>query len=247
MSSADDKHETIALDAAQFATTNWSLITGSQHSETTSAREALEALCKLYWPPLYAYARRQGRAPHDAQDLTQAFVVRLLERRSINRADPARGRFRTFLLTAFKNFLRDEWDKGRAQKRGGGQDLLSIDAALAEKGLEPAIETTPEKIYERRWALTLLEQSLARLEAEYKRGGREQLFAQLQGFLLGEDPGSYAAAAARLRMTEGAVKVAAHRLNRRYREVIRAEIARTVSDAAEIEDELLHLQAALRP
>ncbi len=169
----------------------------------------------------------------------------MLERNAIGQADAGKGRFRTFLLTAFKNFLHDEWEKGRAQKRGGGQADLTIDTSGAEEGLELATDATPEKIYERRWALTLLEQALARLEAEHKRVGREQLFAELHPFLLGEGTEGYAAAAARLRMTEGAVKVAAHRLRRRYREVIRVEIARTVSDAGEIEDELQRLQAAL--
>ena len=232
---------------AQFATTHWTVVLASNSADSSEVRQALDALCRIYWYPLYAFARRQGRNVHDAEDLTQAFVARLLERKAISQADPSRGRFRSFLLTAFKNFLRDEWEKGRAQKRGGGQPDLSLDYATGEQRyqLEPAADFTPERIFERRWALTLLDRALNRLESEYQRAGRGKLFTELKPFLLGDTGDPQAAAAARLQMTEGAVKVTIHRMGRRYREVIRAEIAHTLADAAEIEDELRCLQAAL--
>ena len=231
-----------------FVTTHWSLVVSAGHNDTTHARNALEKLCRAYWFPIYAFVRRQGHNPHDAQDLTQEFFARLLEKNQLAAADRARGRFRSFLLAALKHFLANEWHKARAQKRGGGQVPIPIDAAAAESkcGLDPADHLTAEKIYERRWALTLLDQVLRRLRNEYVRDGKENLFEQLKPTLTEASRSvRYAEIAAQLGTSEGAVKVAVHRLRQRYREVLRAEIADTVASPGEVEDEIRNLFAAL--
>jgi RNA polymerase sigma-70 factor (ECF subfamily) len=231
-----------------FATTHWSLVVSAGRNDTPQARDALERLCRSYWFPIYAFVRRQGHGPHDAQDLTQEFFARLLESKSLAGADPARGRFRSFLLASLKHFLANEWDRARAQKRGGGQVLIPIDVATAETscGLDPADHLTAEKIFERRWALTLLDQVLRQLRAEYVRDDREKLFEQLKPTLTeASRTVAYAEMAIRLGTTEGAVKVAVHRLRQRYREVLRAEIADTVASPGEVEDEIRNLFAAL--
>ena len=231
-----------------FVTTHWSVVLTAGRSDTTRARNALARLCQTYWHPLYAYVRRLGNSPPDAQDLTQEFFARLLAKNYLADADESRGRFRSFLLTALKHFLANEWDKARAQKRGGGQIPVPIDPGSAETacGYEPADNLTAEKIYERRWALTLLDQVLRRLREEYVHAGREKLFEQLKPTLTeASRTVRYAEIAARLGMSEGAVKVAVHRLRLRYREVLRAEIADTVASPAEVEDELRNLFAAL--
>jgi RNA polymerase sigma-70 factor (ECF subfamily) len=231
-----------------FVTTHWSLVVSAGSNETTHARNALEKLCRIYWFPIYAFVRRQGHNPHDAQDLTQEFFARLLEKKQLAGADPVKGRFRSFLLAALKHFLANEWHKARAQKRGGGQVPIPIDASTAESkcGIDPADHLTAEKIYERRWALTLLDQVLRRLRDEYARDGKENLFEQLKPTLTEASRSvRYADIAARLGTTEGAVKVAVHRLRQRYREVLRAEIADTVASPGEVEDEIRNLFAAL--
>jgi RNA polymerase sigma factor (sigma-70 family) len=231
-----------------FVTTHWSLVISAGHNDTPQARNALEKLCRTYWFPIYAFVRRQGQAPPDAQDLTQEFFARLLEKNYLTSADPAKGRFRSFLLASLKHFLANEWDKASAQKRGGGQILIPIDVATAETscGFEPADQLTAEKIFERRWALTLLEQVLHRLRAEYVSDDREKLFEQLKPTLTeASRTVAYAEIATRLGTTEGAVKVAVHRLRQRYREVLRAEIADTVASPEEVEDEIRNLFAAL--
>ncbi len=231
-----------------FVTTHWSLVVSAGDNDTPHARDALEKLCRAYWFPIYAFVRRQGHGPHDAQDLTQEFFARLLEKKYLASADPAKGRFRSFLLASLKHFLANEWDKTQAQKRGGGQFLIPIDAATAETscGIEPADNLTAEKIFERRWALTLLEHVLRRLRAEYVRDDREKLFEQLKPTLTEVSRSvRYAEIATRLGTTEGAVKVAVHRLRQRYREVLRAEIADTVASPGEVEDEIRNLFAAL--
>ena len=231
-----------------FATTHWSLVLSAGDQPSPQAADALEKLCRAYWLPIYAFVRRQGRSPHDAQDLTQEFFARLLEKNYLAGADPAKGRFRSFLLASLKHFLANEWDKTKAQKRGGGQVMIPIDIKSAENsgGFEPADNLTAEKIFERRWALTLLEQVLRRLRAEYVRDGREKLFAQLKPTLTETSRTvGYAEIATRLGTTEGAVKVAVHRLRQRYREVLRAEIADTVASPEEVEDEIRNLFAAL--
>jgi RNA polymerase sigma factor (sigma-70 family) len=215
---------------------------------TTSARDALEKLCRTYWYPLYAFVRRQGHSVADAQDLTQAFLARLIAKQGLGSVDRAKGRFRSFMLASMKHFLANEWDRAHAQKRGGGVQFTSIDAKSAETRyhLEPADPMTPEKIFERRWALTLLDEVLKTVRREYKAAGNAELFDALKSTLSGESAGTpYAEAGKALGMSEGAVKVAAHRLRRRYREILRAEIAETVADPGEVEDELRHLIAVL--
>jgi RNA polymerase sigma factor (sigma-70 family) len=231
-----------------FVTTHWSLVISAGGNDTTHARNALEKLCRSYWFPIYAFVRRQGHGPHDAQDLTQEFFARLLEKKQLAGVDPAKGRFRSFLLASLKHFLANEWDKTKAQKRGGGRVLIPIDVATAETsgGFEPADHLTAEIIFERRWALTLLEQVLRRLRAEYIRDGKENLFEQLKPTLTEVSRSvRYAEIATRLGTSEGAVKVAVHRLRQRYREVLRAEIADTVASPGEVEDEIRNLFAAL--
>jgi RNA polymerase sigma-70 factor (ECF subfamily) len=230
-----------------FVTTHWSVVLTAGRSDTTRAQDALSKLCQTYWHPLYAYVRRLGNSPPDAQDLTQEFFTRLLQKHYLAAADEHRGRFRSFLLAALKHFLANEWDKAGAQKRGGGQIPLSIDFGPAETScrFEP-VDTTADKIYERRWALTLLEQVLGRLREEYVRAGREKLFDQLKPTLTeASRTVRYAEMGARLGLSEGAVKVAVHRLRLRYREVLRAEIADTVASPEEVEDELRNLFTAL--
>ena len=217
-------------------------------SDTTNAQAALEKLCRTYWYPLYAYVRRRGHAAQDAQDLTQAFFVRLLERHWVADADHDRGLFRTFLLTAMSRFLSDEWDKARAQKRGGDVTHVPIqlDTAETRYGLEPADNGTPEQSYERRWALTLLDTVLQRLRAEYEDAGKGELFAGLNSCLVGgREAQPYAGLATKLEMNEGAVKVAVHRLRQRYRKLLRAEIAETMTATENVDEELCHLFAVL--
>jgi RNA polymerase sigma factor (sigma-70 family) len=233
---------------SNFALTRWSIVLAAGRSDSTHARESLEELCQTYWPPLYAFVRRQGHSPHDAQDLTQEFFARLLEKNYLGAVDRTKGRFRSFLLASLKHFLANEWDKAGAQKRGGHQVLIPIDARSAETraGLEPAEKITADKIFERRWALTLLDLVLARLRAEYVRDEKTNLFEHLKSTLTGERRSlPYADIGARLAMTEGAVKVAVHRLRQRYREILREEIAHTVSGPEQIEEEIRALFAAL--
>lgn len=229
---------------AVFLTTHWSLVQRAGQNDTTQARQALEQLCRVYWYPLYAYVRRRGQTPHDAQDLTQEFFARLLERNWLARADQARGRFRTFLLTAMERFLANEWDKLRAQKRGGGLPalMLQLDTAETRYGAEPADPRSPEETFERRWALTLLDEVLRRLEAEQRAGGKAEQFAALRQCLVGDRASlPYDQIAFATGLSEGAVKVAVHRLRLRYRELLRAEIANTVDSPAEVDAEMRHL------
>ena len=233
--------------AAQFAETHWSLVLAAR-TTSPEAAAALAGLCQAYWYPLYAFVRRQGHSPHDAQDLTQEFFARLLAKNYLADVDRAKGRFRSFLLAAMKNFLANEWDRARAQKRGGGDTVLSLDATAAESryALEPADHASADKLYDRRWALTLLDRAIGRLRDEFARDDKAALFDELKFALTGDKgDASHAAVAARLGMTEGALKVAAHRLRKRYRELLRAEIAETVATAAEVEEELQQLFAAL--
>jgi len=216
--------------------------------DRAQARRALEELCQTYWYPLYAFVRRQGRSPEEAQDLTQEFFARLIAQHYLGAVDRAKGKFRSFLLGSLKHFLANEWDKARAQKRGGAHSLIALDAQAAERryALEPAHELSADRIFERRWALTVLERVLTRLREEHSRAGKAKLFDRLKDFLVGRaEQDSHARAAAELGMSEGAVKAAIHRLRQHYRERLRAEIANTVAAPSEVEDELRHLFAAL--
>ncbi len=231
-----------------FVTTHWSVVLTAGASDTTCARAALENLCQTYWYPLYAYVRRRGHSPEDAQDLTQAFFARLLERNWVGQADRQKGRFRSFLLSALNHFLADEWDKARAQKRGGGVAPLPLefDAAETRYSHEPADNVTPEHNYERRWALTLLDEVLRRLRSDYEQEGKTELFAALHPCLVGDRSAQpYAELAAKLGVAEGTVKAAVHRLRRRYRQLLRDEIGQTVAEPGEVDEELRHLFAVL--
>jgi len=233
----------------EFATTHWSLVVAAQPNEAsrTRARDALEQLCRAYWYPLYAFVRYRGYSPDDAQDLTQSFFVRILETSGLASADPERGRFRSYLLGAMKHFLANEWHRARAQKRGGGVTVLDWDALDPEAryALEPAQATDPETAFDREWARESIARAMDKLRAEWEARGKGALFEALKGSLTGEEP-ARRETAARLQMTEGAVKTAVHRLRQRYRELLRAEIAETVADPAEVEVEMRHLVDALR-
>jgi RNA polymerase sigma factor (sigma-70 family) len=231
-----------------FVTTRWSVVLAAQNHAAPDSSVALETLCRAYWYPLYALVRRQGHSPHDAQDLTQAFFARLLQKDYLRAAAKEKGRLRTFLSVALKRFLANEWDRGRAQKRGGGVPLVSFDAGLAEQRYqqEGADALSPDRIYERQWAMTLLEQALTRLRAEYAAAGKEAEFEQLKVVLTAERGAiPYATLAAALGISEGATRVAVHRLRKRFRELFRATIADTVDDAAEVEDELRYVARVL--
>jgi len=233
-----------------FATTHWSVVlSAGQRADGVVAIEALEQLCRTYWYPLYAYVRRRGYGTEDAEDLTQAFFSRLLERNYVGQADRQRGKFRTFLLSALSHFLADEWDRGQRVKRGGGQPVLSLDAASAEQRyrLEPVDPLDAARLYERRWATTLLECAVDRLEREYRERGQSRLFEGLRSFLLREqDAATYAEAATALGLAAGAMKMAASRMRARCRELLREEIAQTVADPAEAEEEYRALLAAIQ-
>jgi RNA polymerase sigma factor (sigma-70 family) len=233
----------------RFATTRWSLVlAASADASSAGAHEALATLCETYWYPLYAFLRSRGYDAEDAQDLTQAFFARLLEKHAISQADPTRGRFRSFLLASLKHFAANERDRDMAKKRGGGAPMLSLEVEGAEGRfqMEPPSDETPERIFDRRWALTLLGRVMSRLEAEMSESGRHRQFERLKAYLSGDCPQlSYAETGAQLGMSEGAVKVAVHRLRRQFRDLVRDEIAQTVASSEEIEDELRHLWSAV--
>jgi RNA polymerase sigma factor (sigma-70 family) len=248
MSSAHEKQESGPGRAGHFATTRWSLVLAAGKRSSPQSGAALATLCETYWYPLYAYVRRRGHDVDEAQDLTQAFFTRLLEKNDLAAAERERGKFRSFLLTSLKHFLANEWDRARAKKRGGDRSPVSIDFAIAEGryGLQPSDELTAEKIFDRRWAMVVLEQVLNQLQEEFRRAEKSELFERLKVFLTGDKlAGSYEQLAADLKMTAGAVKVAVHRLRRRYRELLRAEVAQTVADPEEIDEELRDLFIAI--
>jgi RNA polymerase sigma factor (sigma-70 family) len=234
--------------AGHFTRTQWSVVLLAAEQSSPPAIEALEKLCRTYWYPLYAFVRRRGYGVADAQDLTQEFFSRLLEKRFLDSLDRTKGKFRSFLLAALEHFLAKEWRRANAQKRGGGKVIFSLDDDTAETryASEPADALTPEKIYERRWAMTLLEQTLARLREECISSDKTRLYELLKGSFSGErNELSYAAIAAQLGTNEGAIKVAAHRLRRRYGELLREEIAQTVDNPEKIDEEVRCLFAAL--
>src|SRR6266481_6195970 len=232
-----------------FATTHWSVVVQAGEVESPQTSEALAQLCNTYWYPLYVYVRRKGYAAHDAQDLTQEFFARLLARNYLGGADRRKGKFRSFLLGAFEHFLAKEWRRAHAQKRGGGQAVFSLDDVDAESRYlsEPTHDLTPEKIYDRRWATTILKQAMSELQRDYETRHQSELFAKVESLLSPDGAsGSYAEIATSLGMNEGALKVAVHRLRKRYGELIRAQIAQTVATPQEIEEELRYLFSVLR-
>jgi len=216
--------------------------------ESAQGREALSRLCQTYWYPLYSYVRRSGHNQEDAQDLTQEFFARLLSRDYLKAADPEKGKFRSFLLIVLKRFMANEWDKAQRQKRGGGKQIVSLDAQDTENRYlcEPIDELSPEKLYDRRCAMTLLEQVMRRLAAEFEGEGKAALFSELRPFLSGDDEGiSYSELSQRTGMSEGSLRVAVCRLRQRYREVLRLEVANTVQSPEAIDDEIRDLFSAL--
>jgi len=213
-----------------------------------AADQALTTLCETYWFPLYAFLRRRRHTAEDAQDLTQAFFARLLEKRALQQADPARGRFRSFLLSSLKHFVANERDRDIAKKRGGGVAIMSLELEGAEGRflMDPATDDTPEKLFDRQWAMTLLDRVMARLEAEMSDGGKRQQYDGLKMFLTGDTPKRpYGEVARELGLSDGAIKVAVHRLRRRFRDLVRDEIGQTVSSPDEIDDELRYLWLAV--
>jgi len=231
---------------SQFPTTRWTLVVAAGDRQRKETRSALVSLCENYWYPLYAYLRRRGYPADQAQDLTQDFFVRVLEGRYLDRADPEKGRFRSFILTSLKFFVADEADRQRAQKRGGGSVLpLEFSSGEERYQREPAHAETPERIFERRWALSVLDRVVEKLRDEFVHHGRPDHFDRLKVFLLGRTDAPYAALAREMSTSEGALKVAIHRLRKRYRELFRQEIADTVADPADVESELRFLAAAL--
>lgn len=234
---------------AQFATTCWTQILAAGGNDSEQVRSSLEQLCEAYWYPLYAFARQSGQDPENAKDLTQGFFCRLLEKNYLAQADRAKGRFRTFLLSAFKHFMAKEWRREQARKRGGDREFVSIDDAQAEYrfGGEMKEDMTPDRLFERKWAITILDRTMAALRSEYHGSGREAVFEHLKEIITAGTPGrSYAEIAEVLGLKEGAVKVAAHRLRQRYRETLRREIAQTVGAEDEIDEELDNLTRVLR-
>lgn len=234
--------------AGRFATTRWSLVLAAGQKTNARSAEALASLCEMYWHPVYAFIRRQGYRPEEGTDLTQEFFVRVLEKHYFHDADSARGRFRAFLCASIRHFLSNERDRARTLKRGGHQPPISLDVETAEGTyrIEPRDDLTPEKLFDRRWALILIERVLARVREEHVSTGKAELFDQLKGFLTGDSEGvPYADVARGLGMTEGAVKVAVHRLRRHFRDTLVREIAETVSDPADIDAEIEYLLKAV--
>ena len=244
MSSGRSSPEPAASGPREFRTTHWSVVLAAGDAASPQSAAALEKLCRAYWLPLYAYARRRGQEPEDAQDLTQAFFARFLENNAVSQANRRRGRFRTFLLTALQNFISNEWRKSAAQKRGGGRALLAWDELSPETCYQPEAvsELTPDKVFDQRWALTVFQQSLARLRKEYVVAGKGEQFERLKDFLSAEaGEGAYAQVATRLGMSRNAVAVAVRRLRQRYGQIVRDEIAHTVASPADVEEELQYL------
>ena len=231
-----------------FATTRWTMVNAAGHSSDAAAARALSELCEIYWPPLYAYLRNRGYSPEEAQDLTQGCFARLLETHAIRSADPTRGRFRSFLLTALKRYVINEYERGATARRGGRHVHFTLDLDEAERSYssERRDDDTPERQFERKWALIVLDRAFLRLREECEQAGQSNMAEALLPYLTdtGDLP-SYRAVASELRLTEGAVKVAVHRLRRRYGAILRREIAETVADPAEIDAELRELLSAV--
>ncbi len=248
MSDATPEEEFGGSNAGVFQTTHWSVVREAAELNPEASAAALERLCRTYWYPLYAYVRRLGHSAEESQDLTQEFFARLLSKHYLARANRSKGRFRSFLLSSLNHFLNSEWRRCQAVKRGAGRTLISLDETAAEDRYtaEAVSPLSPERLYERRWALELLDLALARLRAEYAAAGRGSQFEQLQGFLTtAADERRYAEVAPELGISPGAAMVAVHRLRQRYRDVLREEIAQTVNSPSEIDEEIRWLFAAI--
>jgi RNA polymerase sigma-70 factor (ECF subfamily) len=230
--------------ARLFNTTHWSVVLAAGKKGSPEGAEALEKLCRNYWFPLYSFLRRQGHNPEEAQDITQGFFAHFLQRDHLDRANPERGRFRTFLLTSLQNFVRHEWERAQAQKRGGGRGFIAWDEEVPEERyqLEGDPRLTPDQLFDQRWAVTLFQNALIQIEKEYAAGGKSVQFEELKRFLSNEPgEGDYARVASRLGLSSGAVAVAVHRLRQRYGELVLEEIAQTVASPGEAEEELHYL------
>ena len=230
-----------------FKTTQWSVVLQAGSRDSPQANAALARLCQTYWYPVYTFVRRLGHGAEDAKDLTQEFFLRLLEKEYLKSLDREAGKFRSFLLVVLKRFLANEWHRANRQKRGGGRQIISLDEEDTELRYlnEPMDDRSPERIFDLRWALALLAQVVNRLQAEMAEAGKEDLFCVLKDFLGGDTGASYAEVAGRCQMSEGALRVTVHRLRRRYREILREEIASTVASLEQIEDEIRHLFLSL--
>jgi RNA polymerase sigma-70 factor (ECF subfamily) len=244
MRNQQDSATTPAEQAAWFMTTHWSIVLNAQDPTSPQASQALEKLCRSYWYPLYAFVRRQGHDEATAKDMTQGFFAKLLEKNYLADVHPEKGKFRTFLLVAIKHFMSDERDKARALKRGGGVTVISLDETVGEDRYrrEPIEVLDAEKLYERRWALTLLEQARAQLKEEYRVGGKTELYERMQLFESGDKDGpAYAQVAPTLGLSESGLRSAVHRMRQRYGELVREEVAQTVSNPAEVDEEIRYL------
>jgi RNA polymerase sigma factor (sigma-70 family) len=234
-------------NAATFSTTHWSVVLTAGADDLAGAAAALEQLCRRYWYPIYAFVRRRGSDRQEAEDLTQGFFAHLLEMETLKRVDRRKGKFRTFLLSALTKFLSNEWDKRQTLKRGGGRQIISFDEAVAEElySREFAAPASPEKLFDRQWASALVTSVLARLREEYRAAGKADLLAKLEPSLTQEAAPGQPADCATLGLSDGALRVALHRLRRRFGELLREEIAQTVADPAEVDEEIRHLFAAI--
>jgi len=249
VASNSSEHEEPARTAAQFATTRWSVVLVAGEGDSTQSQLALEELCRSYWYPLYAYVRRRGSTQHDAEDLVQGFFAQILRHQSLSRVSPEKGRFRSFLIASFDYYLADDFARKTAAKRGGGQTTISFDAVDAEKrfALEPAERLTPLDLFERRWALTLLEQVLRQLELVHQETGKQEFFSATKHLLHGDRSShTYAEIASRIGMTEGALKVSVSRMRRRFRELLVEAVRDTVGTPGDLQPELRHLLRAVR-
>lgn len=248
MDSSDQQAEPLRRNS-EFAATRWSVVISAGRNSSADSKRALALLCETYWYPLYVYVRRRVPDVNEAQDLTQAFFAELLDKNSIGSATPERGRFRAFLLTAFKHFLSKEWERAKTQKRGGGRSPIPLDFESADSScnIEPASVLTADQLYDQQWAITLLGQIMERLESEFSQAGKAQQFEELKGLIIGENAGTtFTEAAARLNMTEVAARKAGSRMRRRYRELLREEISQTVVGQEEIDDEIRKLFVTLK-
>ncbi len=247
MSESEINHRIDRLHGGQFRTTRWSVVQAAGRNDSPSAAEALSVLCESYWYPLYSYLRRRGTKAEEAADLTQGFFARLLDKHDLADADREKGRFRAFLLTALKHYVSNEADRERAEKRGGRQTILSLDVEAAEGrfAIEPADERTPEDEFSRNWAMITMERAMERVREDYRRSNRMELFERLAPCMTHAQETTYRTLAEELDMNETAFKVAVHRVRKRFRECLRREIAETLTDAGEIEEELRDLFEAL--